>query len=128
MVNDITKFQKVDPETVKSKVNFTNKTYQGMVNNEHEVIHTLINEMGDPIKFPVYVFKVKDEHDFYRVFAKMQHNICPHVLIGHNSNGFDMPFIMRRLEFLGSDMMEEFCHLATGKRLSYSEMFKYKII
>lgn len=128
MVNNITKFQKVDPEIVKSRINFFGKSFQEMVNSEHEVINSLIDEMGDPVKFPVYVLKVKGEHDFFRAFAKMQYNICPHILIGHNSNGFDMPFIMRRLEYLGNEMIEEFYHLATEKKMTYGEMFKYKAI
>ncbi|CAG8769041.1 26532_t:CDS:2, partial [Racocetra persica] len=85
MVNDITKFQKVDPETIKTMVNFSEKKYEEMVMGEREAIP----------------------------FAKIQNNIKPHVIIGHNSNGFDMLFIMRRLEWLGSTMMEEFYRIAT---------------
>ena len=99
-----------------------------MVVNEHEVIHTLIKDMGEPVRFLIYIFKINSKHEFYWVFAKMQYNISPHVLIGHNSSSFDMHFIMRRLEFLGSEMMEEFYQIATGKKMSYGEMFKYKII
>ncbi|CAG8720828.1 9217_t:CDS:2 [Racocetra persica] len=88
MVNDITKFQKVDSETIKTM----------------------------------------EEHDFYRAFAKIQNNIKPHVIIGHNSNGFDMLFIMRKLEWLGSTMMEEFYRIATGKQMTYGEMFKYNVL
>ncbi|CAG8806597.1 10312_t:CDS:1, partial [Dentiscutata erythropus] len=128
MVNDITKFQKVNPKTVKAMVNFTGKTYREMIKDEHMVIHQLIDEMDEPVKFPITVIRVEGECDFYRAFAKMQYNICPHVMIGHNSNGFDMPFIMRRLEYLGAEMMEEFYQIATGKRMSYGEMFKYKVI
>ncbi|CAG8848174.1 27891_t:CDS:1, partial [Racocetra persica] len=68
------------------------------------------------------------EHDFYRAFAKIQNNIKPHMIIGHNSNGFDMPFIMRRLERLGSTMMEEFYRIANGKQMTYGEMFKYNVL
>ncbi|CAG8820283.1 12720_t:CDS:2, partial [Racocetra persica] len=87
MVNDITKFQKVDPETIRTMVKFSEKNYEEMVKGEHEAI----------------------------LFAKIQDNIKPHVIIGHNSNGFDTPFIMRRLEWLGSTMMEEFYRIAPGE-------------
>ncbi|CAG8756737.1 23068_t:CDS:2, partial [Racocetra persica] len=79
IVNDITKFQKVDPETIKTMVNFSEKNYEEMV----------------------------------KAFAKIQNNIKSHVIIGNNSNGFDMPFIMQRLEWLGSTMIEEFYRIAT---------------
>ncbi|CAG8732759.1 23730_t:CDS:2, partial [Gigaspora rosea] len=128
MVNDITKFQKVDPGVVRKMVNFSNKSYREMVNEEHDVIHQLIDQMGGITKFPVYIVKVHGERDFYRAFAKIQYNICPHVLVGHNSNGFDMTFILRRLEYLGGDMFEEFHRIATGKNMSFGEMFKYRVI
>ncbi|CAG8799996.1 21387_t:CDS:2, partial [Racocetra persica] len=85
MVNDITKFQKVNPEFIKTMVNFFKKNYEEMVKGEHEAIP----------------------------FAKIQDNIKPHVIIGYNSNGFDMPFIIRRLKWLGSTMIEEFYRIAT---------------
>ncbi|CAG8841260.1 446_t:CDS:1, partial [Racocetra persica] len=128
IVNDITKFQKVDPEAIKTIVNFSEKSYEEMVKDEHEAIRMFIDNIGNIIKFPIHVIKVQGEHDFYRAFAKIQDNIKPHVIIGYNSNGFDMPFIIRRLEWLGSTMIEEFYRIATGKQMTYWEMFKYNVL
>ncbi|CAG8843252.1 19263_t:CDS:2, partial [Racocetra persica] len=38
MINDITKFQKVDPETIRTMVNFSEKNYEKMIKGEHEAI------------------------------------------------------------------------------------------